>query len=219
MPILVSDSRGFFTSHVFKTLMDRGRQLLVDGMPVGPLQVFDLVSSILGQMARKMRAALDGPGMECKFGQNETARAPVTDTMIKTGHIGRQHVGGFCDNPVGDERRFWPEPGQFAKGNVDVPLQDAVDRNLYREALATGYSQTSRCLNEGILNTEIQADPGGLFAIGFPVQTRGAIRFNLGEGIDALAAHARGLAVTCGERFARPDAGCGRLRNEVAPVA
>ncbi len=229
MPIVVNDSRGFFTSRVFGTFMDEGCQLLVDGMspvaieraawlagmPVGPLQVFDEVSLILGQKVRKTHAALDERlGVVSGFGAHNTATVEVTEPMIAEGRGGRQYGGGFYDYDSAGGRQLWGGLDRFAKGNADIPLQDAIDRLLYRQAI-----ETLRCLGEGVLNTEVEANLGGIFAIGFPPHTGGAIQFIRGEGIDAFAARARALADAYGERFAVPDALYDLLRNTVADAA
>ncbi|WP_255553401.1 3-hydroxyacyl-CoA dehydrogenase NAD-binding domain-containing protein [Maritimibacter sp. DP1N21-5] len=229
MPIVVNDSRGFFTSRVFGTFMDEGCQLLVDGMkpsaieraawlagmPVGPLQVFDEVSLILGQKVRKTHESLDKRlGVESHFGAHNTATVAVTDPMIEMGRGGRQYGGGFYDYDSEGNRTLWAGLGQFAKGNEEMPLQDAVDRILYRQAI-----ETLRCLDEGVLNTEVEANLGGIFAIGFPAHTGGAIQFIRGEGVDAFAARAKELAELYGERFAVPDRMYDRLREPAVKAA
>lgn len=215
MPVVVNDSRGFFTSRVFGTFMDEGCQLLVDGMepaaieraswlagmPVGPLQVFDEVSLILGQKVRKTHVSLDERlGIESNFGHHNTATAEVTDLMIEMGRGGRQYGGGFYDYDGSGNRTLWSDLARFAKGNSDVPIEDAVDRILYRQAI-----ETLRCLDEGVLNTEVEANLGGIFAIGFPAWTGGAIQFIRGEGVERFKQRAKELADLYGERFAVRD--------------
>ena len=229
MPIVVNDSRGFFTSRVFGTFMDEGCQLLVDGMspvaieraawlsgmPVGPLQVFDEVSLVLGQKVHRTHQALDERlGEDSGFGAHNTATRAVTDPMIEMGRGGRHYGGGFYDYDGQGNRTLWDGLGQFAKGNTEIPLQDAIDRLLYRQAI-----ETLRCLDEGVLTTEVEANLGGIFAIGFPANTGGAIQFIRGEGIDTFAARAKALAEAYGERFAVPDAIYDRLRNKAALAA
>ncbi|MEC7762181.1 MAG: 3-hydroxyacyl-CoA dehydrogenase NAD-binding domain-containing protein [Pseudomonadota bacterium] len=229
MPIVVNDSRGFFTSRVFGTFMDEGCQLLVDGMkpsaieraawlagmPVGPLQVFDEVSLILSQKVRKTHKALDERlGVDSEFGHHNTATTEVTDPMIEMGRGGRQYGGGFYDYDAEGNRTLWDGLGQFAKGNADIPIEDAIDRILYRQAI-----ETLRCLDEGVLMTEVEANLGGIMAIGFPHHTGGAIQFIKGEGIDAFMARAKELAETYGDRFSVPDTMYDRLRESEAKAA
>ncbi|WP_370284497.1 3-hydroxyacyl-CoA dehydrogenase NAD-binding domain-containing protein [Pseudooceanicola nanhaiensis] len=229
MPIVVNDSRGFFTSRVFGTFMDEGMQLLQDGMspaaieraawkagmPVGPLAVSDEVSQVLSQKVRRTHEALDARlGVESDFGHHNTASAKVVDAMIAQGRGGRHYGGGFYDYASDGTKSLWPGLSQFAQGNAEVPMEDAIDRLLYRQAI-----ETLRCLDEGVLNTEVEANLGGIFAIGFPAHTGGAIQFIRGIGLDAFIARAKALAERYGERFAIPDAAFDRLRDSAAEAA
>ncbi|GGL84756.1 3-hydroxyacyl-CoA dehydrogenase [Pseudooceanicola nanhaiensis] len=229
MPIVVNDSRGFFTSRVFGTFMDEGMQLLQDGMspaaieraawkagmPVGPLAVSDEVSQVLSQKVRRTHEALDARlGVESDFGHHNTASARVVDAMIAQGRGGRHYGGGFYDYASDGTKSLWPGLSQFAQGNAEVPMEDAIDRLLYRQAI-----ETLRCLDEGVLNTEVEANLGGIFAIGFPAHTGGAIQFIRGIGVDAFNARAKALAERYGERFAIPDAAFDRLRDSAAEAA
>ncbi|WP_238364067.1 3-hydroxyacyl-CoA dehydrogenase NAD-binding domain-containing protein [Mesobacterium pallidum] len=229
MPIVVNDSRGFFTSRVFGTYLDEGCQLLVDGMapvaieraawaagmPVGPLQVFDEVSLILSQKVRETHAALDARlGVDSQFGAQNTATVAVTDPMIEMGRGGRHYGGGFYDYDAAGERILWPGLAQFAKRNAEITHQDAIDRLLYRQAI-----ETLRCLHEGVLMTEVEANLGSILAIGFPAHTGGAIQFIRGLGIDAFAARAAELAAQYGDRFAIPEGALDRLRESKAVAA
>ncbi|THH39076.1 3-hydroxyacyl-CoA dehydrogenase [Aliishimia ponticola] len=229
MPIVVNDSRGFFTSRVFGTFMDEGLQLLQDGMdpvaieraawsagmPVGPLAVFDEVSLVLGQKVSQTHAALDARlGVESGYGKHNTATPAVIGPMIAAGRGGRQYGGGFYDYSADGSKTLWPGLSQFAKGNAEISQADAVDRILYRQAI-----ETLRCLDEGVLNTEVEANLGGIFAIGFPAHTGGAIQFIRGVGIDAFAARAAELADAYGERFDIAPTALDRLRSEKVAAA
>jgi 3-hydroxyacyl-CoA dehydrogenase/enoyl-CoA hydratase/3-hydroxybutyryl-CoA epimerase len=68
-------------------------------------------------------------------------------------------------------------------------------------------------------NTEVEANLGGIFAIGFPAHTGGGIQFIRGEGVDAFAARARELADLYGDRFAVPDEMYDRLREPSVQAA
>jgi len=229
MPIVVNDSRGFFTSRVFGTFMDEGLALLLDGMkpaaieraawiagmPVGPLAVHDEVSLVLTQKVRKTHEALDARlGIHSGFGAHNTATVEVTEPMLAEGRGGRHYGGGFYDYSGDGTKSLWSGLSRFARGNAEIPISDAVDRILYRQAI-----ETLRCLDEGVLNTEIEANLGGIFAIGFPAHTGGAIQFIRGVGIDAFAARAKELAAQYGERFAIADSAYDRLRETTAKAA
>lgn len=229
MPIVVNDSRGFFTSRVFGTYLDEGMALLADGMspvaieraawlagmPVGPLAVHDETSLVLSQKVRKTHQALDARlGVDSGFGADNVASHQIVDAMIEQGRGGRHYGGGFYDYAGDGGKSLWPGLAQFAKGNADIPMQDAIDRLLYRQAI-----ETLRCLDEGVLMTEVEANLGGIFAIGFPAHTGGAIQFIRGIGIDAFAARAAELAAACGERFAVSPAALDKLRDSAELAA
>ena len=93
-------------------------------------------------------------------------------------------------------------------------MQEAIDRLLYRQAI-----ETLRCLDEGVLNTEVEANLGGIFAIGFPAHTGGAIQFIRGIGIDRFAARAAELAATYGDRFKVSPAALDKLRDNAELAA
>ena len=70
-----------------------------------------------------------------------------------------------------------------------------------------------------MLNTELEANLGGIFAIGFPAHTGGALQFIRGIGIETFAARAAQLAELYGERFAIRGEAYDRLREKAALAA
>ncbi|TDK43740.1 3-hydroxyacyl-CoA dehydrogenase NAD-binding domain-containing protein [Antarcticimicrobium luteum] len=229
MPIVVNDSRGFFTSRVFSTYLDEGMALLRDGMspvaieraawiagmPVGPLAVHDETSLVLSQKIRKTHEALDKRlGVDNGLGIDMEAGNPIVDAMIAQDRGGRHYGGGFYDYAADGSKSLWSGLSQFAKGNGSVAVEEAVDRLLYRQAI-----ETLRCLDEGVLTTEVEANLGGIFAIGFPAYTGGAIQFIRGIGIDRFAARAKELAEAWGDRFKVSPAALDRLRDSAELAA
>ncbi|MGG7566206.1 3-hydroxyacyl-CoA dehydrogenase NAD-binding domain-containing protein [Rhodovulum sp. DZ06] len=214
IPIVVNDSRGFFTSRVFGTYLDEGMALLVDGMspvmieraawkigmPVGPLQVHDETSMVLSKKVHDTHVALDKRlGITDGFPAKNEASKKVAHKMVELGRGGRHYGGGFYEYGP-DGRRLWDGLGQFAEGNAPISMQEAEDRMLYRFAI-----ETLRCWHEGVLRSEVEANIGSIFAIGFPAHTGGAMQFIRGVGIDAFGARAAALADAWGERFAVPE--------------
>jgi len=70
-----------------------------------------------------------------------------------------------------------------------------------------------RCFDEGVLRTEVEANPGGIFAIGFPAHTGGALRFIRGIGIDRFASRAAELSDDWGSRFSVSDSAIDKLQH------
>lgn len=230
LPIVVNDSRGFFTSRVFATYLDEGLQLMQDGvspvtieragwkvgMPVGPLAVYDEVSMELTRKAIATHKELDERlNEESGFGKQNTATHVIAAKMCEIGRRGRNwDKAGFYDYHADGTKTLWDQLDQFVLEDRDVPLDDAMDRLLYRQAV-----ETLRCLNEGVLTTEVEGNIGSIFAIGFPAHTGGALQFIEGIGPKVFQARANELAAKYGDRFTVTDAEIDRLRSVVAKAA
>ncbi|MEM7269016.1 MAG: 3-hydroxyacyl-CoA dehydrogenase NAD-binding domain-containing protein, partial [Pseudomonadota bacterium] len=223
MPIVVNDKRGFFTSRVFGTFMDEGQQLLVDGMnpvaieraawiagmPVGPLAVHDEVSMVLSKKVHDTHLALDERlGVENGFPADGSGSKAVAHKLVEMGRGGRHYGGGFYEYAADGTKSLWDGLGQFAQGNRNIEVEEAVERLLYRQAI-----ETLRCLDEGVLRTEVEANLGGIFAIGFPAHTGGALQYIRGIGVDVFAARAKQLAEEYGDRFGIDDSAFAPLRK------
>jgi len=227
MPIVVNDARGFFTSRVFGTFMDEGLHLLQDGMapaaieraawmagmPVGPLAVHDEVSMELSRKAIATHLKLDERlGVVSGFGVHNTATQAIAPALCEQGRAGRHWGGaGFYDYRPDGSKQLWSGLGQFRLRDAGVSQRDAVDRILYRQAI-----ETLRCRHEGVLRSEVEANLGSIFAIGYPAHTGGALQFIRGTGIDAFAARAAELAGRYGERFQVDPAALDSLRSPSA---
>ena len=209
-PIVVNDSRGFFTSRVFGTFVMEGATMLAEGvaapliehaalaagMPVGPLAVIDETSLALSvHVLEQTRAdaAAEGRAHVASVGER------LVEKMVKElGRPGRAGGGGFYDYPAGAPKRLWPGLAKhFAKDGASTDLDALRQRLLYRQSI-----ETARCLAEGVLTSAAEANIGSIFGIGFPVWTGGAIQFIASEGRERFLANAAKLAARHGERFA-----------------
>lgn len=218
-PIVVNDSRGFFTSRVFMTYVFEGMNLLAEGqlasaiemaavkagMPVGPLAVTDEVSiSLCEHIMAQTKADFEAEGKTYK-------PYPAEDIVIKRmmhefKRPGRASGGGFYEYPQGGKKFLWPElTRHYAKPDRQIPFDDLVDRILFVQAL-----ETVRILEEGVLMSARDANIGSIFGLGFAPWTGGALQFinQYGQdgkpGLKRFAARAKELASRYGERFAPP---------------
>ncbi|HEX4235261.1 MAG TPA: 3-hydroxyacyl-CoA dehydrogenase family protein, partial [Caldimonas sp.] len=209
-PIVVNDSRGFFTSRVFGTFVMEGAAMLAEGiaapliehaalaagMPVGPLAVLDETSLALSvHVLEQTRADQKADGRAYVPTPGEL----LVETMVKElGRPGRAGGGGFYDYPAGAPKRLWPGlAARFAKESVGADIDELRQRLLYRQSI-----ETARCLAEGVLTSVAEANIGSIFGIGFPAWTGGAIQFIASEGRERFLANAAALAARHGERFA-----------------
>jgi 3-hydroxyacyl-CoA dehydrogenase / enoyl-CoA hydratase / 3-hydroxybutyryl-CoA epimerase len=223
MPIVVNDSLGFFTSRVFGTFMDEGLQLMQDGMnpvaieraawkvgmPVGPLAVHDEVSIELSRKAILTHRKLDErPGVKHGPASYNTATNTISTAMCELKRGGRHYGGGFYEYAADGSKQLWSGLSQFKLREAHVSMADAEDRLLYRQAI-----ETLRCLDEGVLRSETEANLGSIFAIGFPAHTGGALQFIRGIGIEHFATRAAELARRYGERFVIKESALEKLRQ------
>jgi 3-hydroxyacyl-CoA dehydrogenase/enoyl-CoA hydratase/3-hydroxybutyryl-CoA epimerase len=209
-PIVVNDSRGFFTSRVFGTYVMEGAAMLAEGvpaplvehaaraagMPVGPLAVLDETSLALSvHVLDQTRADYAAEGKPFTPSQGEA----LVEKMVKElGRAGRAAGAGFYDYPSGQPKRLWGGlKDNFEKAGVAVDIDALKQRLLYRQSI-----ETARCLAEGVLTSVAEANIGSIFGIGFPAWTGGAIQFIASEGRDAFLANADALATRHGPRFA-----------------
>jgi 3-hydroxyacyl-CoA dehydrogenase/enoyl-CoA hydratase/3-hydroxybutyryl-CoA epimerase len=214
IPIVVNDSRGFYTSRTFGTFVMEGAAMLGEGipapvienagiqcgMPVGPLAVLDETAlSLSVHVLDQTRADFAAEGKTYTATPGEL----LVERMVKElKRPGRAGGGGFYDYPAGARKTLWLElRALFEKPGATYDLQDIKDRLLYRQAV-----ETARCLSEGVLTTVHDANIGSIFGIGFPAYTGGAMQFIYGLGIDAFIARADELAARYGAGFALTDA-------------
>ena len=215
IPIVVNDSRGFFTSRVFGTFVMEGAAMLGEGipaaaienagmqcgMPVGPLAVLDETALTLSlHVMEQTRADYEAEGKT----YNATPGELLVAEMVKQhNRPGRAGGGGFYDYPSekGAKKSLWPQlKPLFEKADAEWNITDLKDRLLYRQAV-----ETARALSENVLTTVHDANIGSIFGIGFPAWTGGAMQFIYGMGMDAFVKRADELAARFGAGFALTD--------------
>ena len=211
IPIVVNDSRGFFTSRVFGTFVQEGLRLLHEGihpariemaalkagMPVGPLAIQDEVALTLSEhVANETRKALQAEGKDLP----RSGADDVIETMIHTfNRKGKAAGAGFYDYPEGGKKHLWEGLSHWKK-DVDISEQEMIDRFLFVQAL-----DTLRCYEENVLESVIDANIGSIFGIGFAPWTGGAIQFLNQYGLEQAEQRANQLEAKYGERFKAPQ--------------
>jgi 3-hydroxyacyl-CoA dehydrogenase / enoyl-CoA hydratase / 3-hydroxybutyryl-CoA epimerase len=216
-PIVVNDSRGFFTSRVIGTFVNEALAMLGEGVepasieqagsqagyPAPPLQLSDELNlELMHKIAVATRKGVEDAG-----GTYEPHPAEaVVEKMIEIGRPSRLKGAGFYEYVDGKRTRLWPGLREtFKSGSSQPPLQDMIDRMLFAEAL-----ETQKCLDEGVLTSTADANIGSIMGIGFPPWTGGSAQLikgyqgPAGTGQDAFVARARELAAKYGDRFLPP---------------
>ncbi len=211
-PIVVNDSRGFFTSRVFGTFTQEGIAMLGEGvpaalienearkagMPVGPLAISDEVS--LSLMRHIRQQAVKDLAEEGKAAPEHPAHAVIERMLGEFERAGKAAGGGFYDYPSGAKKHLWAGlKTHFEQAERQIPPLEVRDRLLFIQAL-----ETVRCLEEGVLQSTADANIGSIFGIGFAAWTGGALQFINQYGLPAFLARAEYLAERYGERFQPP---------------
>ena len=216
-PIVVNDSRGFFTSRVIGTFTTEALLALAEGVepvaleqaglqagyPVGPLQLLDELTLTLPlKIAKETKAGIEAAGGS--FGAHAEKMIEVVTKLVE-GHDrkGRSAGAGFYDyDAEGKRGSLWSGLREaFNSGSATIPLKDIQERYLFAEAL-----ETVKCFDEGVLTSIPDANIGSIFGIGFPAWTGGVSQYIEGYegGVAGFVARAQELAATYGERFTPP---------------
>ncbi|MFC6977817.1 3-hydroxyacyl-CoA dehydrogenase NAD-binding domain-containing protein [Microbulbifer taiwanensis] len=210
-PIVVNDSRGFFTSRVFGCFTNEGIAMLGEGVnpatienaaalagfPVGPLAVSDEVSLTL--MSRIRQQTINDLQREGEQAPSHPADK-VIDHMLELGRAGKAAGGGFYSYPEGAKKHLWSGLAkEFPSGEQPAP-EDVKERLLFVMAL-----ETLRCYEEQVLRSVRDANIGSIFGIGFPPWTGGALQYINQYGPKEFVQRARQLADNYGERFTPPQ--------------
>ena len=216
-PIVVNDSRGFYTSRVIGTIANEGQAMLAEGVapalienaarmagfPVGPLAVSDEVTlelqwKIMRQTEQDLGARFVRP-----------VGYDVLRKMIDLGRLGRRQGGGYYDYPSDGAKHLWPGLREHWPVAAEQPdVQEVMKRFLFIEAL-----ESARCMEEGVITHPADADLGSILGIGYPAWTGGAISYIETFGIPEFVAECQRLAKRYGPRF-KPTRTLRRMARE-----
>jgi 3-hydroxyacyl-CoA dehydrogenase/enoyl-CoA hydratase/3-hydroxybutyryl-CoA epimerase len=207
-PIVVNDSRGFYTSRVVGTYLREGHLMLEDGvppamienagrmagMPVGPLALNDEVAVDLAWKILKATEADLGPKAV-----DPRQKALLEEMVEKRGRLGRKNSKGFYDYPQGGPKRLWPGLVELQPKKLDPDTLDVAD--LKTRLLAMQALETARCIEEGVLVDVREADVGSILGFGFAPFAGGTISYIDGMGTKAFVDLCNRLAKQYGDRF------------------
>ena len=208
-PIVVNDSRGFYTSRVFGTYVSEGIAMLAEGvhprsievagmksgMPMPPLALQDEVSLSLSlHVMEQTKKAIEAEG---KTFTPHPAMSVVEKMVKEFGREGKKVSKGFYDYPENGEKHLWTELTELYPTTDEQPSQqDLVDRLLYVQA-----NETAKCYEENVVRTVADANIGSIFGWGFAPNQGGTLQFINSVGVDKFVARSRELAQKYGARF------------------
>lgn len=208
IPIVVNDSRGFFTSRCFGTFSSEGIYMLEEGvpaamienvakrigMPVGPLAVTDEVSLTLGMHVMESDPRLDSvPELQRIYN--------IQKSLVEEhGRKGKKAGAGFYEYPEGGKKYLWPKLAEIYNSDVDTLDGETVGKRiLHRQAI-----EAFRCLEEGVLRSVTDGDIGSVLGWGFPIYTGGVLSYIDFVGIKTFVEECDDFTKRFGDRFTVP---------------
>jgi 3-hydroxyacyl-CoA dehydrogenase/enoyl-CoA hydratase/3-hydroxybutyryl-CoA epimerase len=215
-PIVVNDSRGFFTSRVIGTFINEGIAMLLEGIPAAtieqassqagyPAPVLQLSDELNLKLMRKIRNAAKEASEAASSGWDSHPSEQVIDRMLdEFKRPGRLEGAGFYAYADGKRTGLWPglkEAFPPVGDPSEISLRDLEERMMVIEAV-----ESIKCLDEGVIESVADANIGSIFGIGFPGWSGGVLQYVNGYegGLTGFVARARELAERYGERFEPP---------------
>jgi 3-hydroxyacyl-CoA dehydrogenase/enoyl-CoA hydratase/3-hydroxybutyryl-CoA epimerase len=207
-PIVVNDSRGFYTSRVVGTYIREGHLMLSEGvppamienvaraagMPVGPLALNDEVAVDLAWKILQATEADLGPRSV-----DPRQKAVIEQLVDKLGRNGRKNRKGFYDYPEQGPKRLWPGLAELQAKRLapdDVDVNELKARLLGIQAL-----ETARCFEEHVLTDVREADVGSILGFGFAPFSGGTLSYIDMMSVSAFVEQCRKLEAKYGARF------------------
>ena len=206
-PIVVNDSRGFYTSRVFATYTGEGMRMLAEGitpalienagkmtsMPMPPLALsdevaLDLIYKIGKQTAKDMGAAYKPSPID----------PMIEKLVVQLGRLGKKAGKGFYEYPADGKKHLWSGLAELAPRAAEQPPVDELKKRfLYIQAL-----ETARCYEENVLTAPEDADVGAILGWGFAPWSGGPLSLIDTVGLKAFVAECDRMAQAYGPRFA-----------------
>jgi len=221
-PIVVNDSRGFFTSRVIGTFINEGIAMLLEGIPAAtieqassqagyPAPVLQLSDELNLKLMRKIRDATKAAVGDGEGGPwaGHPAEEVIDRMLDEFGRPGKLEGAGFYEYADGKRAGLWKglRDAFPVKGDPsEISLRELEERMLFVEAL-----ESVKCLDERVIESVADANIGSIMGIGFPAWSGGVLQYingyqhpEHGTGPAAFVARTRELAAKYGERYEPP---------------
>jgi len=211
-PIVVNDSRGFYTSRVFTTYVLEGLALLGEGahprrvevagldagMPVGPLPLSDEVSiELMYKILMATKKDLEASGAKLP---DHPGHKVVFHMIEELNRLGKKSNEGFYEYPEKGSKSLWNGLAEhFPVSEDQLSRDEMMDRMLYIQSL-----ETVRCMEEEVITSASDANIGSIFGWGFAPFHGGTLQYINAVGLKKFATRAKELASKYGERFEPP---------------
>jgi 3-hydroxyacyl-CoA dehydrogenase/enoyl-CoA hydratase/3-hydroxybutyryl-CoA epimerase/enoyl-CoA isomerase len=187
-PIVVKDCPGFLVNRVLFPYFDGFEKLLLDGVdfkridkvmekwgwPMGPALLLDVVGIDTGHHAGAvMKAAFPD-----RMGHD--GRTPM-DVMFENNRFGQKNGKGFyvyTPQKKGPPKKdVDPEVEGLLKTVQTGEPKEVTDQDIINRMMLPMLLESSRCLEEGIVGTPVEADIALVYGLGFPPFRGGIFRY------------------------------------------
>ncbi|MGW2870967.1 3-hydroxyacyl-CoA dehydrogenase NAD-binding domain-containing protein [Kitasatospora sp. NPDC001225] len=205
-PIVVNDSRGFFTSRVIGQFLNEGVAMVGEGIHPSsieqaaaqagyPAKVLSLMDELTLTLPRKIRDEYRRSVEAVGGSWTPHPADAVVDRMVdEFGRPGRSGGAGFYEyGEDGRRGRLWPgllehfsgapagaPAGASADASGGAPAgapDDVSFEDLKERMLFSEALDSVRCLEEGVLTSVADANVGSILGIGFPAWTGGVFQY------------------------------------------
>lgn len=208
-PIVVNDSRGFYTSRVFGTYVSEGVAMLGEGvhprsievagmktgMPMPPLALQDEVSlSLALHVSEQQQLDMQAEGKPIAVRPSYE----ILKTLVKEhNREGKKNGKGFYEYANNGDKYLWPELMNLYPVKLEQPSQqDLIDRLMFIQA-----NESAKCYQENVVRSVADTNVGSIFGWGFAPHQGGTLQFINSMGLEAFITRSRELAAQYGERF------------------
>ena len=208
-PIVVNDSRGFYTSRVFGTYVSEGVAMLGEGvhprsievagmktgMPMPPLALQDEVSlSLALHVIEQQQKDMEAEGKTMVMPPSYD----ILSSFVKEhDREGKKNGKGFYDYPEKGDKHLWPELVNLYPTTAEQPSQqDLVDRLMFIQA-----NESAKCYEENVVRSVADTNIGSIFGWGFAPHQGGTLQFINSMGVEQFVSRSRELAKQYGKRF------------------
>lgn len=215
-PIVVNDSRGFYTSRVFGTYGREAFEMLQEGhlpalienvgkstgMPMGPFELIDMIG--IDTALKINQATEEEVGREAmeQKGENLYNLDLLTWIVEACERPGQKAEAGFYDYEQRKPQKLW----QGLKDRYPGKITESDTEELRRRFLHIQTLETLRCMEENVVTAADDADVGSIFGWGFAPWTGGVLSY--GEthiGWKAMLEDCERFEKKYGRRFQPPQ--------------
>ena len=209
-PIVVNDSRGFYTSRGGRHLYPRrppdarrghpagdDRERRSHGRDAGRSRSRSTTRSRVDLAWKILESDRDRPRLQASIDPRQ--KVLLTEMVERRGRLGRKNGKGFYDYPEKGPKKLWPGLADLQVRKLDPDTIDIAE--IKHRLLGIQALETSRCFEEQVLTDPREADVGSILGFGFAPFTGGTLSFIDMIGTKNFVTLCERLAKKHGPRF------------------